>query len=145
MITLISFILILVGAANWLCIGLMQYDFIAGFFGTQSSLMSRLIYIVIGFGAVWFLLMAFKQKGQIKINSNGFAKMNDPLGKSRRSEQRQYQISNSQTTNPRSNVEAGQEFNQTDNSNEQYRQNNNVELGQEIHQNNNNIHRNPFD
>ena len=53
----------MVGAANWLCIGLMQY-FVAGFFGTQSSFLSRLIYIVVGFAAIWFLIMAIKQREQ---------------------------------------------------------------------------------
>lgn len=82
MITLISFILIMVGAGNWLCIGLMQYDFIAGFFGTQSSFMSRLIYIVVGFGAIWFLFMTIKGRGKVKINDNGFKK--DPLQKEKK-------------------------------------------------------------
>ncbi len=81
MITLISFILLLIGAANWMCIGLMQYDFIAGFFGTQSSFLSRTIYIIIGFAAIWLIIMAFKQRGRIKINDNGFSKK-EPLEKS---------------------------------------------------------------
>lgn len=84
MITLISFILLLIGAANWMSIGLMQYDFVAGFFGTQSSFLSRTIYIIIGFAAIWILFSAFKQKGKIKINDNGFKK-NEPLEKSSRS------------------------------------------------------------
>lgn len=83
MVTLISFILLILGAANWMCIGLMQYDFIAGFFGTQSSFLSRTIYIIVGFAAIWMIIMAFKQRGRIKINDNGFSKK-EPLEKSRK-------------------------------------------------------------
>lgn len=77
MVTLISFFILLLGAFNWFSIGLMQYDFIAGIFGTQSSFLSRAIYIVVGFAAIWIIIMAFVQKGKIKINDNGFKK--DPL------------------------------------------------------------------
>lgn len=101
MITLISFILLILGALNWLFIGLMQYDFVAGFFGTQSSFLSRAIYIIIGFAAIWLVFSAFKQKGRIKLNDNGFKKHRE------------------QTTNPApSNVELDQEIhkaNQTHN------------------------------
>ena len=72
MITLISYFILLLGAFNWFSIGLMQYDFIAGIFGTQSSFLSRAIYIVVGFAGVWFIITTFLQKGKIKINENGF-------------------------------------------------------------------------
>jgi len=74
MITLISFFIVLLGAFNWLSIGLMQYDFVAGIFGTQSSFLSRTIYILVGFAAVWLVITTFLQKGRIKINDNGFKK-----------------------------------------------------------------------
>ena len=82
MVTLISFFVILLGAFNWFSIGLMQYDFIAGIFGTQSSFLSRAVYILVGFAAIWFVIMAFVQKGRIKINDNGFKK--DPLKSEKR-------------------------------------------------------------
>lgn len=75
MITLISFFVVLLGAFNWLSIGLMQYDFVAGIFGTQSSFLSRTIYILVGFAAIWLIVTTFLQKGRIKINDNGFKKM----------------------------------------------------------------------
>lgn len=77
MVTLISFFIVLLGAFNWFSIGLMQYDFVAGVFGTQSSFLSRATYIVVGFAAIWIIIMAIVQKGKIKINENGFKK--DPL------------------------------------------------------------------
>lgn len=74
MITLISFFIVLLGAFNWLSIGLMQYDFVAGIFGTQSSFLSRTVYILVGFAAVWLIVTTILQKGKIKINDNGFKK-----------------------------------------------------------------------
>lgn len=71
MITLISLALVLFGAINWLAIGAMQYDIIAGFFGSQASIMSRIIYFIVGAAAFWIIFMAIKYKGKIKINEDG--------------------------------------------------------------------------
>ena len=91
MITLISFFIVLLGTFNWLSIGLMQYDFVAGIFGTQSSFLSRAVYIVVGFAGVWLVIMAFVQRGRIKINDNGFKR--DVLkAKKRNSEQKAYVV-----------------------------------------------------
>ena len=52
MLTFIAFILTIIGCINWLLIGLLQYDFIAGVFGSQGSIYSRLDYIIIGVGCL---------------------------------------------------------------------------------------------
>lgn len=67
MLLLISFLLTIIGCINWLLIGLLQYDFVAGIFGYQGSVFSRLIYIVIGAGAVFFLFKVLVNKGKIEI------------------------------------------------------------------------------
>lgn len=142
MITLISFVLVMLGAANWLCIGLMQYDFVAGFFGTQSSFLSRLIYIVIGFGAIWFLIATLRGRGTVKINSNGFGK-----------KQKNSQYMPNQNMSGQNMQNFPQEYQnrphqeQNNVSNHQDRQNTtqNVELGNEIHERNAHTHQNPFD
>lgn len=67
MITFISFLIVLFGSINWLSIGMLQYDIIAGFFGTQSSMFSRIIYIIFGFSAIWLIVSAIRQKGKINI------------------------------------------------------------------------------
>ena len=48
MFTIISFLLSTIGCINWLMIGLFQYDFIAGIFGFQASILSRVFYILFG-------------------------------------------------------------------------------------------------
>ena len=81
MITFISFVLVLLGALNWLSIGALQYDFVAGLFGSQASMFSRIIYFFIGVAAIWIVIQAFRGKGRIKINDDGFDKKKDVLRK----------------------------------------------------------------
>lgn len=68
MISLISFIIVLVGAFNWMCIGILQYDFIAGLFGSQANLFSRIVYAIVGFAALWLIYATIKQRGKIFVN-----------------------------------------------------------------------------
>ncbi len=67
MFTFIAFLLTMLGCVNWLMVGLLQYDFIAGLFGFQASIFSRLCYILIGVGAMYLLLRAIINKGTFKI------------------------------------------------------------------------------
>lgn len=64
---LICIIILIIGGLNWASIGFLQYDFVAGFFGTQASIFSRLIYICVGLATLYFIFMMFKYKGYIKI------------------------------------------------------------------------------
>lgn len=67
MMNLLAILILIVGGLNWASIGFLQYDFIAGFFGTQANIFSRLIYICIGIATLYFIFMTFKYKGNIKI------------------------------------------------------------------------------
>lgn len=69
MLTIISFILTLAGSVNWLMIGLLQYDFVAGIFGFQASVFSRLIYIVIGASAGVLIFKLIKGRGTLAVLS----------------------------------------------------------------------------
>ena len=68
MLGLISFIVVIIGAINWFCIGLLQFDFVAGLFGSQSSIFSRIVYIAVGLGALILLFNLIENKGKIKFN-----------------------------------------------------------------------------
>lgn len=70
MITFICFLITLFGSINWLSIGMLQYDIIAGFFGTQASMFSRICYIIFGFAALWLGVMAIRGKGRIHVFKN---------------------------------------------------------------------------
>lgn len=67
MLTFIAFAVVIAGCVNWLLIGLLQYDFVAGIFGYQGSIFSRLIYIVIGAGALFLVVKLFIDKGSIHV------------------------------------------------------------------------------
>ncbi len=69
MLTILAFLVTLLGSINWLLIGLLQYDFVAGIFGYQGSVFSRLIYIVIGSASIVLVIKLFKNKGTIPVFS----------------------------------------------------------------------------
>ena len=86
MLTFFSFIIVMLGSVNWFFIGAFQYDFIAGLFGLQASIFSRLVYFVIGMAGFVLLTMAFKNRGNIKLTENSFKKMPKVLPKQEESE-----------------------------------------------------------
>ena len=51
----ISFILVIIGALNWLLVGVFSFDLVATIFGTMS-IISRIIYILVGLGAIYLIL-----------------------------------------------------------------------------------------
>lgn len=69
MLTILSFLLMTAGCINWLLIGLLQYDFVAGIFGYQGSVFSRIIYILIGASCFLFIFKIIKGKGTVNIFS----------------------------------------------------------------------------
>lgn len=49
----VALTLLIVGGLNWLLVGLFKFDLVASIFGGQSSLFSRIIYIVVGLCAIY--------------------------------------------------------------------------------------------
>ena len=52
--------LLIVGGLNWGCIGLFQFDLVAFACGGSASLISRIIYTVVGLSAVWCISLLFR-------------------------------------------------------------------------------------
>ena len=48
-------------------IGALQYDFVAGVFGTQANVFSRIIYVIIGFFSMYILFVTIFSKGRLKL------------------------------------------------------------------------------
>ena len=44
---------VIIGAMNWLLVGLFQFDFVAFLFGGQAALLSRIVYVVVGVCGLW--------------------------------------------------------------------------------------------
>lgn len=73
MFNLIAFFIVVFGGINWLCIGVFQFDFIAGIFGSQAHFISRFIYTIIGLFGVYLSIAIPIKKGKIyepKQNNN---------------------------------------------------------------------------
>lgn len=52
-INLLSLLIVLVGAINWGLWGLFQFDLIAWFAHSATSLLARFLYVVVGLAGVW--------------------------------------------------------------------------------------------
>ena len=60
--------LIIIGALNWLLVGLFQFDLVAWIFGGQAAAISRIIYAVVGLAGLWCLTLLFRRN---RIGLNG--------------------------------------------------------------------------
>ncbi len=65
------YLIIIVGAINWLLVGLLGFDLVAFLGGNsevsvgQTALIPRIIYIIVGISGIaslWYLIMANKKK-----------------------------------------------------------------------------------
>ena len=67
MFRLFAFIFTCLGGLNWLMIGALQYDFVAGLFGTQANVFSRIIYVIIGILSMYILVVTMFSRGRLKL------------------------------------------------------------------------------
>ena len=58
----ISLILVIIGALNWGAIGLFGIDVVATVFGGQFSIVSRIIYTLVGLAGIWSITLLFRDK-----------------------------------------------------------------------------------
>ncbi len=56
----IALILVIIGAINWGSIGLFGIDIVASLFGGQMSVISRVIFTVVGLAGLWSISFFFK-------------------------------------------------------------------------------------
>lgn len=55
----LSLILVIIGAINWLLIGLFRFDLVGWIFGGQATLFARLIFTVVGLAGLWCITLLF--------------------------------------------------------------------------------------
>lgn len=60
-VNLIATILVIVGGLNWGLVGALNYDVVDAVFGA-ASIAARVIYILVGLGALWMLFTSLKKK-----------------------------------------------------------------------------------
>lgn len=49
--------LVIIGAINWLLIGLFGFDLVGAIFGGQDAVMSRIIFSLVGIAGLWCLTL----------------------------------------------------------------------------------------
>lgn len=65
--TIVSFILVIIGALNWLLIGLFSFNLVGAVFGAMS-VVSRIIYALVGVASLWVIFYL--------VTCNPFKRMN---------------------------------------------------------------------
>ena len=61
----IALALVIIGGINWGLIGLLQFDLVAWLFGGQDSVLSRIVYGLVGISAVISLGLLFKPNEEL--------------------------------------------------------------------------------
>ena len=59
----IALILLIVGGLNWGSVGLFQFDLVAFACGGSGSMISRVVYALVGLCAVWCVSLLFRERG----------------------------------------------------------------------------------
>jgi len=54
---LVAFVLVVVGAVNWGLVGLAQFDLVATLFGGSASIISRVVYSLVGIAGLLLVVM----------------------------------------------------------------------------------------
>lgn len=57
----LALIIVIIGALNWLLIGLFQYDLVASIFGGTASFVSRTIYAIVGLAGLYSISLLFRE------------------------------------------------------------------------------------
>ena len=55
-----ALILVIIGAINWGLIGFFGFDLVGALFGGQMSVLSRIIFAVVGIAGLWSSTILFK-------------------------------------------------------------------------------------
>lgn len=58
----IALSLVIIGALNWLLVGLFQYDLVSGIFGGPNAVVARVIYTLVGIAGLWCISLLFRRR-----------------------------------------------------------------------------------
>ena len=62
MMDTVSLLLVIIGAVNWLLVGVFRFDLVAWLFGGQGAILSRIIYSLVGIAGLWCISLLFRDK-----------------------------------------------------------------------------------
>ena len=69
MLDTISLLLVIIGAVNWLLVGVFQFDLVAWLFGGQGAVISRILYTIIGAAGLWSISLLFRERVAAEAHS----------------------------------------------------------------------------
>ncbi len=58
----IALLLTIIGALNWGSIGLFKFDIVAWIFGGTDSMISRIIFTLVGLAGLWCISLLFRHR-----------------------------------------------------------------------------------
>ena len=65
-VSIIAYIIAIIGALNWLLVGLFSFDFVAFVFGAGTAL-TRIVYSLVGIAGIWLIFHLFVYKPFVKM------------------------------------------------------------------------------
>jgi uncharacterized protein len=57
----LALVVVIIGALNWLFVGLFQYDLVAAIFGGSTSFVSRTVYTIVGLAGLYSISLLFRE------------------------------------------------------------------------------------
>ena len=61
--------LLIIGGLNWGSVGLFRFDLVAFACGGSASMISRVVYTLVGLSAVWCVTLLFRDKDPVEDRS----------------------------------------------------------------------------
>ena len=58
----IALTLLIIGGLNWGLVGIFEFDLVAWLFGGQTSILSRIVYVLVALAAIWAIPMLFRSR-----------------------------------------------------------------------------------
>lgn len=62
----IALTLLIIGSLNWGSVGLFQFDLVAFACGGSASMISRVIYTLVGLSAIWCVSLLFRDRDPVE-------------------------------------------------------------------------------
>ncbi len=54
--------LVIIGAVNWGSVGIFKFDFVSAILGGSGSVLSRIVFTLVGIAGLWAIGLLFKDK-----------------------------------------------------------------------------------
>lgn len=65
MLDRLALLLVVIGALNWGSVGLFQFDIVSWLFGGADSLISRIIFTLVGLAGLWCISLFFRRRNEV--------------------------------------------------------------------------------